>query len=265
MYLLNIIDDIYSNKYFTTILIISIIVLIILFVIVLILGIRDSKKLEKQQEPKKEEEVKDITFEPIPEHEKIKEDVTFEMPSLSKNLEDFKKNLEEELLQESKRPFKVVDVNELEDTIVQPVIDEEQIEKNMIKPKEIKTLEEIVDDIEKTPVKETDENTTELNKVIEKEEITKKESIENVIKTTSLNNEIPIIKENFILPQKKEETPIIVKTDTENEERKMAQKREELKRLNDQLFSSVSLNKESENKPVVVKTDEEEIELPELK
>lgn len=126
MNLLNIIDKIYSSSYFTTVLIGAIVLLIILFVIVLIMGIRDSKKIT--EEPKEEEEVKDITLKPLDEMTpvEVNEDVTFEVPSITKNLEDFKKNLELELqkennpipLEKSNKPFKVTEVNELEDTIL---------------------------------------------------------------------------------------------------------------------------------------------------
>ena len=70
---LNIIDTIYESKWFPTILIISIIILVVLFIAVIILGLRDSKK---SKNPKKENlmDVKDITFEKIPEKEAIKED-----------------------------------------------------------------------------------------------------------------------------------------------------------------------------------------------
>ena len=94
MNILNIVDDIYESKYFPTILTIAVLVLIILFIIVLLLGIRDAKKA-KEPPKKKVEELKDVTFDLQDEKAKVtetKEDVTFEMPVLTKNLEDFKKN-----------------------------------------------------------------------------------------------------------------------------------------------------------------------------
>ena len=94
--IMNIIDKIYSNGHFTTILIGAIAFLVVLFIIVLYLGIKDAKKA-KEPAPKEKEE-KDITFEEIPQEQKeIAEDVTFEMGTITKNLEDFKKGLEEEL------------------------------------------------------------------------------------------------------------------------------------------------------------------------
>lgn len=132
MFLLNIIDKIYENSHFQTTLIAAIIFLVLLFIIVLIIGIKDSKK---SKEPKiiAEEDVKDITFDMPKEMENIKEDVTFEMPVLTKNLEDFKKNLEEEIQKEDQievrktsgstelketRPIKILDAHEIEDTAI---------------------------------------------------------------------------------------------------------------------------------------------------
>lgn len=295
MYLLNIIDDIYSNPYFTTVLVVAIVVLIILFIIVLILGIKDSKKLHEIPEETNEKDIKDITFEPIPDTEKIKEDVTFEMPSLSKNLEDFKKNLEDELLKESNRPFKVVGVNELEDTIVQPVISEEQI-KEVIKESKSETnlsnptplINEIKEEIKRPEIIEPKET-----KVKELTELTHEINKENHTENNS-NESIPVIMnhaENITeLPTQSNESEI----NRLEQERIEREKKEKIKRLNNQLFSSISLNnknmgttsqtndiassiesitlnntakeEESEIKPIIVKTDDEEnLELPELK
>ena len=93
MNLFNIIDTIYESKHFPTILIIAIIVLVILFTSVTILGIKDAKKSKEPKKAKKDE-LLDITFDkPKEEPEPIKEDVTFEIPILTQNLENFKKNL----------------------------------------------------------------------------------------------------------------------------------------------------------------------------
>ncbi len=132
MFLLNIIDKIYENSYFQTFLIGAIVLLIFLFIIVLIIGIKDARKA---REPKViiEEDIKDVTFDMPPEMENIKEDVTFEMPVLTKNLEDFKKNLEEEIQKEDEveirktsglrknkesKPIKILDAHEIEDTAI---------------------------------------------------------------------------------------------------------------------------------------------------
>lgn len=147
MYSLNIIDKIYSSSYFTTFLVGAIVLLIILFVIVLIMGIKDSKKINQIVE--EEEEPTDITLKPLEELEKdeIKEDVTFEIPSITANLENFKKNLELELqknnkmetLNNSNKQFKVTEVNELEDTV-------------LLNPVEITSVEEVVEEV--TEIKE---------------------------------------------------------------------------------------------------------------
>ena len=140
MNVLNIIDTIYESKWFPTILIISIIILVVLFIAVILLGIKDSKK---GKEPKKEklQDLKDVTFEAPTEKEAISEDVTFEIPVLTKNLENFKKSLEEEIereekvhviketsKEESKKKTKVLDKDEIDNTAVIPIIDIDPIE-----------------------------------------------------------------------------------------------------------------------------------------
>ena len=94
--ILNIIDQIYSNSHFTALLIGAIAFLIVLFIVVLYMDVKDAKKAKEPVVDKKEE--KDITFEELTEEQKeVAEDVTFEMPTISKDLEDFKKGVEEEL------------------------------------------------------------------------------------------------------------------------------------------------------------------------
>jgi hypothetical protein len=94
--ILNIIDQIYSNSHFTALLIGAIAFLIVLFIVVLYMGVKDAKKAKEPVVDKKEE--KDITFEELTEEQnEVAEDVTFEMPTISKDLEDLKKGVEEEL------------------------------------------------------------------------------------------------------------------------------------------------------------------------
>lgn len=139
MKLLSFIDKLYENNHFTTILTIAIILLVLLFIIVLVLGLKDAKA---SKEPKKikEEDPKDITFEPETKEPQTKEDVTFEAPVLTKNLEEFKKNFEEEIqkdqevevrttshssLSESTKPVKILDMDIIEDTaVLSPVVEE---------------------------------------------------------------------------------------------------------------------------------------------
>lgn len=159
MNILNIIDTIYESKYFPTILIISIIVLVFLFIAVILLGLKDAKK---SKEPKKEifQDIKDITFDTPSEKEAIKEDVTFEIPVLTKNLENFKKSLEEEIEREEKinvvkkeskakeeeKPTKILDKNEIDNTAVIPVINIDTLEES--------EKEEVVEEAPRPPKRE---------------------------------------------------------------------------------------------------------------
>ena len=135
---LSIIDKIYENKNFTTIFLVAIFALALIFIIVLILGLKDAKKAKNPKKEVKEEDVKDVSFE-LPtkkEQEDIKEDVTFELPVLTDDLENFKKNLEEEIKKDevATRPIKILDIDEIEDT---KIIDTKEIKKQVKKPKEV--------------------------------------------------------------------------------------------------------------------------------
>ena len=194
MNLLSIIDKLYENDNFVTILIIAIVVLVILFIIVLILGLKDAAKSKKPKKVK-EEEVKDITFEEGVKEPIEKEDVTFETPVLTKNLEDFKKSFEEEIqkdqdvevrttahstLSESTKPVKILDINVIEDTAVITPVTEEEVsvptkEKDKVTPKE-----------EKEEVKEEEKIIT---RDVDKKEIfkSKKEPVEEKIEDDKLH------------------------------------------------------------------------------
>ncbi len=155
MNILNFISDIYEHELFPKVLTISIIVLILLFIVVLFLGISDSKRIKKKVKIK-EEDVKDITFEDVKEIENIKEDVTFEMPILTKNLEDFKKNLEEEIRKENEteielpatakkeeqKAIKILDIEEITNTSLIPIVNENKDEQ---KVRKIERLEETIE------------------------------------------------------------------------------------------------------------------------
>lgn len=146
MLILNILDTLYENSYFSKFLLCSIIVLIVLFLVVLILGIRDKNRALRPKE-EVEEDVKDITFNNTPiDIDTLKEDVTFEMPSLTQNLEKFKKNLEEEILNEDmaevrktsgiilpkeNKKIKVLDREKIEDTNIAPIKDSVDKEKHI--------------------------------------------------------------------------------------------------------------------------------------
>lgn len=140
MKLLNIFEKLYNHPNFNTILLWLIIISIIIFALILFLGLRDKNK-EEREALKKEEEPEDITFTEIDEKDKIKEDVTFEMPTLTKNLVDFKRNIEEEIeneenfevipevdeKEEDTKSIKVLDINEIEDTAILNQLFEEDI------------------------------------------------------------------------------------------------------------------------------------------
>ncbi len=141
---LNIIDKIYSSEYFTTALIVAIIILMVLFSLVFIMGMIDNKKEELKKQKEREAEQQDITFDEIKEEDKIKEDITFEYPSITKNLEEFKMSLEKELNQEkdnllplerSQKPYKVINVSEIEDTTIIPNLTKEDLDNTIIIPK----------------------------------------------------------------------------------------------------------------------------------
>ena len=166
MNLLSVIDKIYENKSFTTIFIIAIILLALLFLVVLLLGLKDAKKAKEPKKKDKEEDVKDVTFKKEIEADPISEDVTFELPVLTKNLESFKKNLEEEIkkenevdikptvdakLNKSNKPIKILDINEIEDTAIVPIVEEKKNKKTKKKEEKKETkkeepIEELLDE-----------------------------------------------------------------------------------------------------------------------
>ena len=156
MEVLNIIDKVYESKYFTTIIAAATILLTILFVIVLIMGIVDKRRKLHPRKPKKEEFEK-ITFEQLKEEDNtIKEDVTFEIPVLTENLENFKKSLEEEMSKDEEIAFqeqandneppqkiekavKIFDINEIEkNELVIPMLKDEKTKEEIEEPVETK-------------------------------------------------------------------------------------------------------------------------------
>lgn len=142
LYILNIINDIYEHELFPKVLTGAIIVLILLFIAILLLGLKDARK-SKNPPKAEEEDIKDITFDIVNEKDPVKEDVTFEIPVLTKNLEEFKKNLEEEIQKESKieimqtintnnkeeKATKILDIKTIEDTAILPVLPIKEIER----------------------------------------------------------------------------------------------------------------------------------------
>lgn len=138
---LSLITKLYESSHFTTNLIIVMTILVLLFSIILFLGIKDLRKRTEDVVVKPGEE-KDITFEqPKNEYEPVvHEDVTFEAPTLTQNLADFKNVIEQEIKQEQvttiepvekvqpvvqeEKPIKIFDIDEIENTAIFPALDE---------------------------------------------------------------------------------------------------------------------------------------------
>ena len=161
MNLLNIITTMFEYKYFPAIISITIGFLVIAFLVVLFTGLKDAKKKETKKIEIFEE--KDITFEEPKEELIIQEEVTLEMPSLTKNLEDFKKAIEEEIklenitpnieveqntnksLIDSTKPFRILNVNEIEDTIITEVISTNDTNQSKVEIEENYETEEVTE------------------------------------------------------------------------------------------------------------------------
>ena len=144
MKITDIITTIFEYKHFDTIIISISIFLVLLFIIVLIVGLLDSRK--KKEKPVELFEKEEITFEAPKEELIINEEITLEMPSITKNLEDFKKSIEEEIKQENitsnieveqsnekplldnSKPIKILNINEIENTQIVETIKEEKAE-----------------------------------------------------------------------------------------------------------------------------------------
>ena len=139
MEILNFFNKIYSNANFPTYLIATFAILVVLFLIILILGLKDSKKILTRVKDPEDYEV--ISFDLPKEADQIKEDVTFEMPLLTKNLAEFKRSIELEISNNMhspevepeykentnliKKPTKVLDIDEIEDTTILPTYPKE--------------------------------------------------------------------------------------------------------------------------------------------
>lgn len=144
--ILDIFNKIYSAANFSTILASSVIVLILLFLIILFLGLKDSHKILQKVTIFKN--INDFNIDLPKENEEINEDVTFEMSLLTKNLEEYKNNIEKEISNDeitcevkpevkdeslftNTKPFKILDINEIEDTAVLPTFITESTESDV--------------------------------------------------------------------------------------------------------------------------------------
>lgn len=96
MKILDFITKLYQNKNFIKYFLIALGIIVLLMIIVIVAYIKDKKKKYETLE-ELEEDVKDISFELPKEFNQIREDITFEMPVLTKNLDDFRKSIEEEI------------------------------------------------------------------------------------------------------------------------------------------------------------------------
>ena len=226
MNILNIIDTIYESQWFPTALIISVIILVVLFIIVILLGVKDARK---GKEPKRErlQDLKDVTFDTPSEKEAISEDVTFEIPVLTTNLENFKKSLEAEIereekvnviketsKEESKKQTKVLDKATIENTDVVPIISlddkkEEPTKEKSEKP-ENKTKEEQLKHQKREILKEATYEIGELLGIFKQIELADKLTNDIIIKTgrriSEILESVELAKEYDQTPTKKQET-----------------------------------------------------------
>lgn len=135
---MNIISTLFNNDNFIDILTFSIISLTTLFLIILFLAYKDKNKKNKPRTNiiKELDNKKKITN-----TNKIKEDITFEMPIISENLQRYKENIEKSLqndhFQETKpliqniklktpKQTKVLDVDKIVETPVEPTFNLEK-------------------------------------------------------------------------------------------------------------------------------------------
>lgn len=193
MKFIDIVTTIFEYENFSTILIASTLGIFLLFILVLLAGLRDSKKKKEKPVEVIKEELKDVTMEKLKEELIISEEVTLEMPSITKNLEEFKKAIEEEIkhedehttmqvqlspdksLLESAKAIKILNINDIENTIIlepkkvaaaaEAQNHQEQIEEKMeeeIIPQEPEIIEE--KHIEK-PIELREESIVEVQKI----------------------------------------------------------------------------------------------------
>ena len=193
MKFIDIVTTIFEYENFSTILIASTLGIFLLFILVLLAGLRDTKKKKEKPVEVIKEELKDVTMEKLKEELIISEEVTLEMPSITKNLEEFKKAIEEEIkhedenttmqvqlspdksLLESAKAIKILNINDIENTIIlepkkvaaaaEAQNHQEQIEEKMeeeIIPQEPEIIEE--KHIEK-PIELREESIVEVQKI----------------------------------------------------------------------------------------------------
>lgn len=179
MKFIDIMTTIFEYENFATILTASTLGILLLFIIVLVAGLRDTKKKNEKPVELVKEELEEVTMEELKEDLIIKEEVTLEMPSITKNLEEFKKAIEEEIKHEdeethmevqlsqdkknhdSSKSIKTLNINEIENTVItEPKKKEEE------KPVELIEVEEIVEEpVIEEPVSIKEESIIEVQKI----------------------------------------------------------------------------------------------------
>jgi hypothetical protein len=183
MKFIDIMTTIFEYENFATILTATTLGIFLLFILVLVAGLRDTKKKNEKPIELVKEELEEVTMEELKEELIIKEEVTLEMPSITKNLEEFKKAIEEEIKYEDEDTKMDVQINKnsLENTKSMNILNINEIENTVItepkKKEETKQVELI----------ETEEK--EEKQVIE-EPISIKE--ESIIEVQKIN--IPLLK-----------------------------------------------------------------------
>lgn len=159
MKFIDIMTTIFEYENFATILTATTLGIFLLFIIVLVAGLRDTKKKNEKPVELVKEELEEVTMEELKEDLIIKEEVTLEMPSITKNLEEFKKAIEEEIKHEDEevkmeiqlsqdknslensKSMKILNINEIENTVITgPKKKEEE------KPIELIETEEVVEE-----------------------------------------------------------------------------------------------------------------------
>ena len=178
MNFIDIMTTIFEYENFATILTATTLGIFLLFILVLIAGLRDKKKKNEKPIELIKEELEEVTMEELKEELIIKEEVTLEMPSITKNLEEFKKAIEEEIkyededtkmdvqlgksLLDNSKAIKILNINEIENTvIVEPKKKEETKPVELIEKEEEKVEEPIVEE----PILLKEESIIEVQKI----------------------------------------------------------------------------------------------------
>ena len=136
---MNIISTLFNNDNFIDILTFSIISLTTLFIIILFLAYRDKHKKDKPRT----NILKELDNKKKVNNNKIKEDITFEMPVVSENLQRYKESIEKSfqndndfkeakpIIQNIKlktpKQTKVLDIDKIVETPVEPTFNLEKI------------------------------------------------------------------------------------------------------------------------------------------